>query len=78
MAYRLLSTLSSKHAQGFMVRGMCNYERKPVMHIVACSPVAYQNSFTVSRPNTPFKPTSPGNFPGESLRILRAGRPGEV
>ena len=27
---------------------------------------------------TPFKPTSPGNFPGESLHILRAGRPGKV
>ena len=27
---------------------------------------------------TPFKPTSPGNFPGKSLHILRAGRPGKV
>ena len=28
--------------------------------------------------NAPFKLTSPGNFPSESLQILRAGRPGEV
>ena len=36
------------------------------------------NVMTVYCTNTPFKPTSPGNFPGESLHILRAGRPGKV
>ena len=32
---------------------------------------------TVNSAYTPFKPTSPGNFPGESLQILWAGRWGK-